>query len=65
MSMWWGYGHAGRERVELETRITADQVRRRLEAWIGTRTSVVEHIASRWHDKDSAILMSTEAWPRT
>ncbi len=51
LSMWWGYGHAEREQIELETRITTDQVRRRLEAWIGTRTSVIEHIAAHWHDE--------------
>ncbi len=32
------------QRVHLETEITADQVRRRLEAWIDSRTALVEHL---------------------
>ena len=35
-----------RQRVRLETGITAEQVRLRLEAWIDSRTALVEHLGS-------------------
>ena len=48
VSLWKVYATTERERVAVETRVTAEQVRLRLEAWIGSRTAAVEHTASHW-----------------
>ena len=36
-----------RERVQLETQITAEQIRLRLEAWIDDRVAVVQHLGNK------------------
>jgi PAS domain S-box-containing protein len=36
-----------RERIQLETQITAEQIRLRLEAWIDARVAVVQHLGNK------------------
>ena len=36
-----------KERIQLETHITAEQIRLRLEAWIDARVAVVQHLAGQ------------------
>ena len=48
VGLWWVYDRAERRQSSFEARLTVEQVRLRLEAWIGTRTTVMEHMASVW-----------------
>ncbi len=46
--LWQASVRAEAERLTLETRLTAEQIRLRMEDWIESRTAVVEHTGVRW-----------------
>ena len=51
----WGYVEVGRrERIQLETRVVADQVCHRLDAWIDARIAVIGHFANNWEQSYAA-----------
>lgn len=57
LAFWTSHESDRRERVTLETRVMADQLRYRLESWIESRMAVVAHFADDWYptyDQDPA-----------
>jgi signal transduction histidine kinase/sensor domain CHASE-containing protein/CheY-like chemotaxis protein len=49
ISLWWQLDRGESKRIQVETEVTAEQVRLRLEAWIDARVAIVEHLAGGWH----------------
>ncbi len=49
ITLWWKLDHDDSKRIRVETKVTAEQVRLRLEAWIDTRAAIVDHLAGGWH----------------
>lgn len=46
--LWWTVEHYSRKQLELRTRVTAEQVRTRLESWFDQRVSILGHLADEW-----------------
>jgi len=55
-SLWNSVQRAERRRVELETQVTADQVRLRLEAFVDARTALVRYLAGIGYETRDEIL---------
>ena|GEM_PF-1646958 len=51
-TLWWQLGRVERERIRVETEVTAEQVRLRLEAWIDARAAIVNHLSGGRHVSD-------------
>ena len=49
VTLWWQLDSGAGRRIQVETGVTAEQVRLRLEAWIDARAAIVEHLANDWH----------------
>lgn len=49
VTLWLQVDRGEDRRILIETEVTAEQVRLRLEAWIDARAAIVEHLAGGWH----------------
>ncbi len=48
ITLWWQLDSGEFRQLQVETEVTAEQVRLRLEAWIDARAAIVEHLAGGW-----------------
>jgi signal transduction histidine kinase/sensor domain CHASE-containing protein/ActR/RegA family two-component response regulator len=49
VTLWWQLDSGEGRWIQVETEVTAEQVRLRLEAWIDARAAIVEHLAGGRH----------------